>query len=185
MCKPKNKRVGSQFIFFNMKHLPIVPFIFSFLLLLTVGCQEVKEVLPKNQLSLENKSVENEINNIAKIQNSDVLELNIPHFFTTQLDEFDANSGWVNINNPSYKGELMITTGSNGYISSIKVRGDIVNHVESNYLTNVFGDVNVLRWDDPIPKKEPLKCFGDCMRGQPLNSWVVAFCIAACALQQI
>jgi len=141
--------------------------------------------LPNNQTtqaSLDGKSIKS---NNTKVQTVKVLDLNVPASFNMQLLQNNYSSDWLSIKNSMYEGEMMLSTGENGYISSIKVRGEIANHIEKTYLISKFGNDINFPWDDPKPQLQPIECFMDCMRGQPLNGWIVAGCLTICGWKSI
>ena len=164
-----------------MKHFPIVPIILSCMLLLTVSCQDYQELLPKGKANKEGVEIKT-----SKVKVNNVLEVDIPNSLKNlKLLQNNHSSNWLVIQNSIYEGEMMLSTGEDGHISSIKVRGEIANHIEKTYLVDTFGDANSLRWDDPVPQLEPIECFMDCMRGQPLNGYIVAGCLVICGWKSI
>ena len=86
--------------------------------------------MPNNQTtqaSLDGKSIKS---NNTKVQTVKVLDLNVPASFNMQLLQNNYSSDWLSIKNSMYEGEMMLSTGENGYISSDKMRRRIKSHLD-------------------------------------------------------
>ena len=172
-----------------MRHIPIIPIVLVLFLTISVSCNKyTDEVLPTNETSNSKLGKFSSVNNqVNQVSNVSILDLDIPQFFVFDTKDKNFASNWITIENSMYEGEIRITTDSKGFINSIKVRGEIADHIQNTYLTQGLGSL------PPYPQvttnqqlalpqewKEKVFCMNNCMGINP-SALRIAACAGVCA----
>ncbi len=162
-----------------MRHIPIIPMVLLLMLCFSFSCNN-EEVIP------ENESI--------TIQQIKETELDIPNFFLFEMEDKNAQSEWITLENSTYSGEVKISTNAKGYINSIKVRGEIANNIEKTYLKDEFGNLpplpqvqnsttELLDADDASGGgwRDKARCMANCLGNTDYTPTKFAICAAYCA----